>query len=327
MHSIRVSVVIVACNMARELPRTLRSLSPSMQRGVAEGDCELIVVDNGSRPPVSIASPGWPLHLVRIEDASPSPAKAINIGVAQASGDLVGVMIDGARMASPGLLAGALMARGLHTRPVISTLGFHLGPDLQSRSVLSGYNQEQEDRLLDGSRWEKDGYRLFDISVFAGSSPNGWFNPINESNALFMPRQLWEEIGGYEEKFRSPGGGLVNLDTYARSCALPGSQLIVLLGEGTFHQFHGGVATNATTSPWQDFHDEYVRIRGYPFQTPTVEPIYLGGVNPSVLKSIEWSASFARRKCAQEAGLAPSPRPSKSRRPRPLAWLRNWIRS
>ena len=36
------------------------------------------------------------------------------------------------------------------------------------------------------------------------------------------------------------------MDTYARACALPDSELVMLLGEGTFHQIHGGVMTSAT---------------------------------------------------------------------------------
>ena len=75
--------------------------------------------------------------------------------------------------------------------------------------------------LLERADWTRDGYRLFDISVFAGSSQWGWFAPIAESNALFMPEELWTEIGGYDERFVSTGGGLVNLDTFVRACALP----------------------------------------------------------------------------------------------------------
>jgi osmoprotectant transport system permease protein len=51
-----------------------------------------------------------------------------------------------------------------------------------------------------------------------------------------------------------------------------------LLGEGTFHQFHGGVATNvpAASHPFPIFHEEYVRLRGEPFAPPTALPVILG---------------------------------------------------
>jgi hypothetical protein len=166
------------------------------------------------------------------------------------------------------------------------------------KTVPLGYDQNEEDRLLDGVDWTRDGYRLFAISAFAGSSELGWFAPIAESNALFLTRDLWAELGGYDERFRSPGGGLVNLDTYVRACALPDSQLIMLLGEGTFHQVHGGVATNASSSPWAEFHDDYVRIRGGPFVRPDAAPLFVGSVNPQVLPSI-----------ARSTGERPSPTP------------------
>ncbi len=72
--------------------------------------------------------------------------------------------------------------------------------------------------------------------------------------------------------------------------------MIVLLGEGTFHQVHGGVATNARVSPWNEFHAEYVRLRGKNFASPTVRPCYFGQVRPQVLKSIEQSAQTARNR-------------------------------
>jgi glycosyltransferase involved in cell wall biosynthesis len=292
------SIIVIAYDMPREIPRTILSLSPSMQTGASRGDYEIVLVDNGSTRPVDLArcqEAGVDLRYERLAPGDPSPCRAINRGLELARGDLCGVMIDGARLASPGLVAGAIRALRLHPRPVIATLGFHLGPDVQMKTVHQGYDQTEEDRLLDAADWTRNGYRLFDISVFAGSSQRGWFEPISESNALFLPRRLWSELGGYDERFRSPGGGLVNLDTYARACSLPESQLILLLGEGTFHQVHGGVATNALSHPFERFHEEYVQIRGKPYAAPNVVPLYLGAVNRRVIPSIARSVSRDRK--------------------------------
>ncbi len=48
----RVSVVVVAHDMARELPRTLRTLDPRRQVGIDADDYEVVLVDNGSPVPV-----------------------------------------------------------------------------------------------------------------------------------------------------------------------------------------------------------------------------------------------------------------------------------
>jgi cellulose synthase/poly-beta-1,6-N-acetylglucosamine synthase-like glycosyltransferase len=52
---IDMSVVVVAYNMAREMLRTLLSLSASYQRDIHADDYEVIVVDNGSTPPLDPA--------------------------------------------------------------------------------------------------------------------------------------------------------------------------------------------------------------------------------------------------------------------------------
>ncbi len=152
----------------------------------------------------------------------------------------------------------------------------------QMKSVAKGYNQDEEDKLLDSVHWQDNGYHLFDISVFAGSSSNGWFNPIAETNALFMHRNLWDELGGYDEAFVTPGGGLVNLDAYLRATELEGSVLVNLLGEGTFHQVHGGVATNQNRdeASWEVFHDEYKKLRHKSFEPTDRESLFIGSVQP-----------------------------------------------
>jgi glycosyltransferase involved in cell wall biosynthesis len=292
----RLSVIVVVYNMAREAPRTLLSLSAAYQRKIAAEQYEVIVIDNGSSPPFDqrvLETLEGNFRLIRIDDADPSPVGAVNRGIAEARGDLIGVLIDGARIASPGLLGLAAMAARLADRPVILSLGFHLGSQVQMQSVLDGYDQEQEDRLLAQSRWIEDGYCLFDISVFAGSSARGWFHPINESNAIFLTKALWAELGGYDERFRSPGGGLANLDMLSRAVQLADVSVVTLLGEGTFHQVHGGVSTNAIDSPHALFSAEYQRIRGRSFQPPEYRSLYLGEVANSPLMSISRSMQSA----------------------------------
>src|SRR5436190_14087084 len=119
--------------MARELPRTVRSLAADYQREIATDDYEVIVVDNGSPDPVNAAvftDDDVPLRVLRIDDAPPSPAHAANVGLASAAGDIVGLVIDGARIASPGLLMWARRSMSLAVRPVVTAPAWHLGPTL-----------------------------------------------------------------------------------------------------------------------------------------------------------------------------------------------------
>lgn len=302
-QSLPLSIVVIVYAMGREAPRTLRSLALPYQRGIAAEDYEVLVVENGSPEPLDAAAvealgPGFSYH--RLPPGDPSPVAALNHGLSLARGEMVGILIDGARLVTPGLLAHALLALRLAEHPIVAVPGFHLGSELQGQALPKGYGPEAEDALLASIGWPADGYRLFEISVFAGSSKEGWFRPMAESNALFLPRDRVAELGGYDLRFRSPGGGLANLDFYRRACALPDARLVVLLGEGTFHQVHGGVTTRSpeegAPSHWERLHGEYMEIKGEPFVLPQLEPLYLGSLPPAVLPKIEWSCRFARER-------------------------------
>lgn len=292
--------------MARELPRTIRSLSPTAQRDIAADDYEIIIVDNGSTEPFDpeqCLKLGRNISFHRMADATPSPVPAINYGLSLARGNLIGVLIDGARMASPRLLATALEAAQLHRRPVIGALSFHLGPDVQMRSIAKGYCQDVEDRLLDSVDWIADGYLLFTIAVFAGSSADGWLVIPAETNALFLTSEHWQALGGYDPAFITVGGGLVNLDTWSRACADTTGRVVLLLGEATFHQIHGGIATNSTISRWQLYHDEYVRLRGKDYTRPTGTPLLVGRPQPSVLASLRISVEHQLQLDTKEVNM------------------------
>lgn len=286
----RLSIVVVVFNMRREAPRTLFTLSPAYQRNVDAADYEVIVVDNGSSEPLTaaeVAQFGPQFHSLRIDQAPPSPAAAINRGVALSKAPFVGIMIDGARMATPGVVAMALQCLQGFERAVVGTVGFHLGPDVQMQSIGNGYNTAVEDALLDGIDWRNNGYQLFEISALAGSSPTGWLGTINESNLIFLPRGLFDELGGFDERFSLPGGGIVNLDFYRRACELPNSTLLTLLGEATFHQVHGGAMANQPAAELPQrlraCGEEYRRIRGAYFEKSLRTPLLFGPARPEIM--------------------------------------------
>jgi len=279
------SVIVVMYNMAREARRTLYSLSTDYQMHIAADEYEVIVVDNGSDTPLDaamIAELAGNFRVIRIDPAPPSPALALNRGLAAARGEIVGLMIDGARIATPGLLHFARHGAQLYDNAVVATLGWYVGHDLQGWAITSGYDRAREDALLDSVDWAADGYRLFDVGTMDESSIDGWFQPITESNALFMRRASWELLGGVDERFRVPGGGLMNLDTFRRALDRPDAELVILLGEATFHQLHDGVNTNASperqVENWLSWAGEYATIRGEPYHAvrPTRPPTYLG---------------------------------------------------
>jgi hypothetical protein len=275
------SIVVVFHDMAREAPRTLLTLSTPYQRGVTPADYEVIAVDVGSDPPLAedLVRRHGPNFRLRRFPPMPSPAAAINAAVDDSRGGVVMACIDGARMLTPGIVRLALAAVRGFTDPLVATLSFHLGHAVQNEAMLDGYDQVAEDRLLASVDWQADGYRLFQVGCLGQSSRASWLGPIDESNCITMRRKAWVRLGGYDERFASPGGGLVNPDFYKRACDLLGPP-VMLLGEGTFHQFHGGVATNVPRArrPVRPFMEEYARLRGAAFAGPTERSILFGGM-------------------------------------------------
>ena len=268
----KLSVILISYDMAREIPRTLQGLSRTYQQGANDLEYEVILVDNGSPVPLDPAS--WagidvPVRLIQLTDASPSPARAINIALEETVGEIICLMIDGAHILTPGVFRMALACYAAFEDPVVATRYFWLGPDAQNESIEQGYDKAVEDQLLQSINWPEDGYRLFEIGTPLRSGPENinWFNRMFESNCLFMRRSLFVEQGGADERFDYPGGGFINLDIFSRAVDAPGITASQLIGEGCFHQLHGGTTTNVSNEKknlsLEKYRKQFEEIRGH----------------------------------------------------------------
>jgi len=285
--TLRLSIVVIGFDMRRELPRTVLSLLPPYQRGVSRDEVEIIVVDNGSAEPVcrDWFPPDADIRVVRLNEGGVSPCKAINEGARLARAEHISVVIDGARMASPGLVSTALMASAMNSRSFVATLGFHLGPKMQQVSVTEGYSREIEDSLLASIGWPLDGYRMFEICALGGSYTEGVLKMPPETTFFVMQTTMFHEIGGYNDRFVQLGGGLASSDFFRRALEAVGESCVILVGEGTFHQFHYGATTQAggvsrkpdgVESLWDVYAREYEQVVGRPFTHSTKVPLLFG---------------------------------------------------
>jgi len=317
----RASFVVIVYDMPDQAEKTLYSLSPAYQRGVREEDYEVIVVENSSRRELGERRACQYAGNVRYfyrEETLPTPVPAVNFGAEQATGTHIVLMVDGARMVTPGTVAYILAAARLHPSALVAVPGYHLGHKLQQKSMLEGYDEQAERALLASINWPEDGYRLFDISCLSGTGTGGVFKPVGESNCYCVPRAVWNEVGGFDPAFTETGGGQVNLDFYKRTVELPHTALVILLGEGSFHQFHGGITTGTSgesrLKSMEDHFNQYAELRGGPYKAPTKRPIYLGCLPDSALRFVQHGANRAlktREKIRQFEALgaaAPSPR-------------------
>jgi cephalosporin hydroxylase len=297
------SVVIVFYNMKREAARTLHSLSRSYQLDIDDLDYEVVVIENGSDPDQRlteeyVTSFGPEFRFIDLgEEAKSSPVFAMNHGIAVSRGRSVALMIDGAHVLTPRVLHFGMAGLSLYEPAVVTTQQWYVGPGQQPDVMAAGYDQEFEDQLFEKIDWPASGYRLFEIGHFIGG--RDWFDGVWESNCVFVPRPVLEQCGGFEESFSVAGGSYSNLEIYERLGSTPGVTEATILGEGSFHQVHGGTTTNVSDVDERrerigSYAEHYVELRGRGFRGPNKRPHYVGTMVPEAVRS------KSRRKTAAE---------------------------
>jgi hypothetical protein len=282
--------------MADQAERTLHSLSPRYQQDVSEDDYEVIVVENASDWMLGEARATQYAGNVRYflrQETGRTPVYAVNFGADEARGGHVMIMIDGARMLTPGIVRHTLDVFAMAPHAVVTVPSYHLGKKLQQVAIDEGYSSEMDTALLQQIGWPKDGYRLFDIAVFAGSYRGGVFVSNLESNALAVSVQKWHRLGRMDCRYNDFGGGTANLDLYKRALEFPDTPLYVLFGEGSFHQHHGGITTGTPRAERAEIilkiHAQDSAIRGENRAPPSVQPILYGRVHPPAYRFIRQS--------------------------------------
>tara|TARA_B100000674_G_C37870746_1_gene929375 strand:+ start:204 stop:1304 length:1101 start_codon:yes stop_codon:yes gene_type:complete len=237
------SIIILSYNMEREIPRTIFSVSPYYQK-FSSDDYEIILVQNGGNIiEESFLKPIAPnLRSLVPDNIKASPCYAINYAASKAKGENLIICIDGARIWSKGILVSFANHLNSNSDAVLTVPAYHLGWDKQAISANQGYNQEIEDRILEKIGWPSKDSNLYEISSPAGS--NRGPNAIQaESNCISIPKDLFNKIGGYDERLSLPGGGFCNPEFFKRVVESK-SRIIQIETEGTFHQIHGGKSTN-----------------------------------------------------------------------------------
>jgi hypothetical protein len=298
----RLSVIVVVYRMRRQAMNTLFSLSTAYQREVSADEYEVIVLENGSDQnldPAAVRALGDNFHYVLRDEARPTPVYAVNEGISMARAEHVCLMVDGARLLSPRVLALTLAALVINPASLVAIPGYHIGETDHRHSASTQYDEAVEAALLASIDWQADGYRLFEVSIFSGANPHGLLHPLMESNCLTAPLRRLREFGGAHEGFQTPGGGAFNLDIYRGLALQQDLQLFVLPGEGSFHQYHGGVTTMEREDLDQmlaAFRREYQAVRGEPYVAARREPTLFGPVTSHALPFVQATVAGGRKR-------------------------------
>ena len=165
---------------------------------------------------------------------------ALNLGIKEGRGQNFALMIDGAHVLTPGVLrfglAGLADLRAGHRRDAAVVRRPRPAGRRDGRRLRPGVRRPA---CSDEIHWPESGYRLFEIGHFVGG--RDWLDGVWESNCMFVPRAQLEQVGGFDENFSMPGGGFANLDLYERLGSSPDVTVVSIIGEGSFHQLHGGI--------------------------------------------------------------------------------------
>jgi cephalosporin hydroxylase len=287
--AIDLSVVVVFYNMRREAARTLESLSRRYQEGIGDLSYEVIAVENGSSEDQKLGAAfveGFGPEFRYLDlgaDAPPSPAIALNLGIREGRGRTFALMIDGAHVVTPGVFHFGLAGLATYAPAIVATQQWYVGPGQQGDAMGDGYDQDYEDRLFATIHWPSAGHRLFEIGHFVGD--RDWLDGVWESNCMFVSRAQLAQVGGFDESFTMAGGGYANLELYERLGSSPDITVCTIIGEGSFHQVHGGTTTNQTDAAERrarvfGYGRHYAELRGRPFKGPG-KPIHYVGRMPS----------------------------------------------
>ncbi|MBK8289465.1 MAG: glycosyltransferase [Cellvibrionales bacterium] len=302
-NSPRLSFIVVVYNMQRQAMNTLYSLSAHHQRNVNEQDYEIIVVENRSANNLSeaaVTALGSNIRYFLHDEPGQSPVGAINFGFSKVQGSNICLMVDGARMVTPRVVEYGLMAIAADKDALVAVPGYSLGWQDQHHHLDAAYDETVEMALLAATNWQHNGYRLFDIATISGANPNGCMNPLMECNCVMTSARHFAAIGGANPDFQLPGGGSINLHIFRQLGLLPGSRhYFVMAGEGSFHQFHGGI----TTAQWNDLEEvlesHRKQLHSYwnnKFHSLRREPILLGAAGSHSQRFLKFASQKAKKR-------------------------------
>jgi cephalosporin hydroxylase len=99
-----------------------------------------------------------------------------------------------------------------------------------------------------------------------------------------------DQVGAFDESFSVPGGGYANLELFERLASTPEVTIATIVGEGSFHQVHGGNTTNVSDADERrrrlaSYAQQYAEIRGRPFRGPTGMMHFVGSMPPRAART------------------------------------------
>jgi len=298
----KLSVVVVIHNMPMQASNTVASLCPSYQQSVSADDYEVIIIENRSLHLLDsrvISNFQGNIQYFLRDESGVSPAAAINEAFSKCRGDFVCLNIDGARLLSPKIIHYTLSAIKLSQNALVMTPAYHLGDTEQHHYNDLANIVEEQQNLLAKLQWKNNGYLLFEQSVPSPGNRTGFLNPFFECSTLTAAREHWLSIGPADLRFNLAGGGALNLHILRQLGLISDILPVVILGEGSFHQYHGGTTTSSSQerqSLLAQFKLQLDQIWLNEFHPLRKQPLYIGNLCEFSCPHFIQSCDFAHKR-------------------------------
>ena len=151
-------------------------------------------------------------------------------------------MIDGAHVLTPGVLQFGLAGLRTYAPAIVATQQWYVGPGQQGDAMDDGYDQAYEDRLFDAStgRTPATGSSRSATSsaIATGSTACG------RATACSSRARCSSRSAASTRASRCRAAATRTSSSTSASARHPTSPSCTIIGEGSFHQVHGGVTTN-----------------------------------------------------------------------------------
>ena len=290
-NSVKISVLIFCNDIQEAIINTLHSLRHEYQN-FDPNLYEVLILENPSQNNLSANQ----IHdlpsnfFYNLNTHKKSLTESLNQLSNQANGNYLLIIPDGAKILSKGVLKYCHQAIKISSKCIVAFHSYNIGvyqDDMEKNEVLHLKKIEKEflketfpkfaDNLLNNASW-------------ADSSSAGSFFQMSESNCLFLTKQLWNKIDGFDERLDSIDERIVNLDLYNRVLENKDHKLFFVLGEGTFHQFNSKESKNSVVKNFEKYKSKYFEITKKNWNSSKRNDYdFLGRVYPSSLKLLKQS--------------------------------------
>ena len=203
-------------------------------------------------------------------------------------GEAIALMIDGAHVLTPGVLRYGMLGLRTYEPAIVATQQWYVGPGQQPDAMHAGYDQRLRGpavRARSSGRSTATGCSRSATSSATATGSTG----CGRATASSCPARCSSRSAASTRASRCRAAATPTSTSTSGSARRPDVTVVTILGEGSFHQVHGGTTTNqarprrARPSVLSSYREHFARARGRGLRGPR-KPIHYVGSMPGAAR-------------------------------------------